>query len=113
VVLRAKKQGYITNPFTRRLVFPVKRGKVDAPKVIAAGPQSTAADMMLVAIIRAYRAGLKVRWTVHDELGISMRGPEDAEILRQAMEEPFDQLHGFWCPVDVGVGANWLEAKND
>jgi hypothetical protein len=69
--------------------------------------------MMLVAIIRAYRAGLKVRWTVHDELGISMRGPEDAEILRQAMEEPFDQLRGFWCPVDVGVGANWLEAKND
>lgn len=113
VVHIAKKQGYITNPFTRRLVFPVKSGKVDAPKVIAAGPQSTAADMMLIAITRVHEAGLKLRWTVHDELGISMRTQEDVDTLRRAMEEPFPQLNGFWCPVDVGTGANWLEAKGD
>jgi DNA polymerase I len=114
VIHEAKKKGYITNPFSRRLVFKVtSAGKVDAPKVLAAGPQSTAADMMLIALIRAHRAGLKVRWTVHDELGVSMTCPQDAHTLKEVMEQPFEQLGGFWCPADVDTGQSWLEAKGE
>lgn len=113
VVRTASKRGWLANPFGRRGYFQVdSKGKVEPAKVVAFTPQSTAADMMIRIIGNAYDAGLKLRWTVHDELGISSNDPlRDAEILREIMEAPFPELNGFSCPVDIGIGVNWYEAK--
>lgn len=108
----ARRNGWVRNPFGRRMYFRVgSGGKVDGPKVIASVPQSTAADMMLGALVRAKEAGLKVRWTVHDELGVSCRGKEDVEVLKKVMEVGFGELGGWWCPVEVNSGRTWAEAK--
>ncbi|TML05314.1 MAG: DNA polymerase I, partial [Actinobacteria bacterium] len=80
--------------------------------------QGTAADVMKLAMVRCHRAlhdqGLKTRLilTIHDEL--LFEGPPDetdasVELIRREMAAPWE--HEPPLDVDVGVGANWLEAK--
>jgi hypothetical protein len=59
-----------------------------------------------------------LRWDVHDELGVSARSLEEARTLKEAMEEPFAELKvagfypgGWFCPVSVGTGRSWADAK--
>jgi uracil-DNA glycosylase family 4 len=112
LVAHARKFGWVANPFGRRAYFRAKDGDVDPPKVISFVPQSTAADMMLEALVRARCAGLKLRFSVHDELGVSARELLDRTVLEQVMQSPYDRLGGWWCPADVGVGRTWAEAKH-
>ena len=80
--------------------------------------QGTAADIIKVAMVRARdelrTAGLSTRLVlqIHDEL--LFEGPEDeveqaSEIVRREMAGAFEMDPPL--EVDVGVGANWLEAK--
>jgi DNA polymerase-1 len=80
--------------------------------------QGTAADIIKVAMVRARdrlrEAGLGTRLVlqIHDEL--LFEGPEDeveaaSEIVRREMAGAFEMDPPL--EVDVGVGANWLEAK--
>ena len=111
VVERARRQGWLANPFGRRAYFPVTRdGLVNPPEAIAFTPQSTAADMMLVALGVADRQGLKIRWSVHDELGLS-GDASLVEVLRSVMEAPYPRLGGWSCPSDIHAAASWAEAK--
>lgn len=110
---QVRKNGFVVNPFGRRVyVEPGKSGWADFHKAIAGIPQSTCADMMLQLLHKADKAGLKILLTVHDELGVDApRGEEDAQLLKRLMEDPFQDLDGFWCPAEVGLGRTWKEAK--
>lgn len=112
-IRKAKTFGWVANPFGRRGYFRVGReGQIDVPKVLAFCGQSPAADMMLIAMLRAKKAGLTLRWTVHDELGISMKDNLDLNILKEVMTTPYEELGGWSCPVDLGVGLSWADAKS-
>jgi uracil-DNA glycosylase family 4 len=113
LVRQAAQQGWLSTPFTRRNYFLIGRdGKVDPPKVLAFQPQSSVGDMMLIALIRLQQAGLKLRWSVHDEAGISSKNSDaDATVLKQVMESGYEQLGGWGCPTEIGGGPSWAAAK--
>ncbi|HLL92960.1 MAG TPA: DNA polymerase, partial [Solirubrobacteraceae bacterium] len=81
--------------------------------------QGTAADIIKLAMVRCHRAlaesGLATRLllTIHDEL-LFEGPPAEAAAARELIER---EMVGVWegrepaLAVDVGVGANWLEAK--
>jgi len=80
--------------------------------------QGTAADIIKVAMVRCHRAlaeaGLATRLVlqIHDELlfeGPEREMKEAADIVRAEMIGAFALDPPL--AVDVGVGANWLEAK--
>jgi DNA polymerase-1 len=80
--------------------------------------QGTAADIIKLAMVRCHAAlgaeGLDTRLilTIHDEL--LFEGPSaEVDGARELIER---EMCGVWelepaMAVDVGVGANWLEAK--
>lgn len=105
---QAKNNGVVLNPFGRRFVFR----QVEMPKVIASLPQSTAGDMMLRVLARCLEMGLKLRFTVHDEVGISASTEEEMQVLKEIMEEPVPQLDGWHCPVSIGIARHWGDAKS-
>lgn len=110
----ASKQGYVVNVFGRRAYFrPNSRGEVEATKVYAFPAQSTAAGMLARIMLSVAEAGLKIRWTVHDEVGISTSDRKDGELLRELMMQPFPELDGWACPADLGFGKTWEAAKKD
>lgn len=112
VMLQVEKDGYIRNPFgyIQRFnkVFDYekvgskweKKPGPDANKVIASGPQSTAAAIIKEAMLRLFydrfdEAGQHLRLLVHDEL--FMEVPElDIDrvdgIMKEEMEKPIPQL---------------------
>lgn len=107
-----KRWGYVVNPFGRRVYVKASAwGQPDVPKAIAGIPQSTCADMMLQTARKASEAGLVLLLMVHDELGVDALVGDEEERLVKVMEEPFEELGGFWCPAEVGTGRNWKEAK--
>ena len=80
--------------------------------------QGTAADVMKLAMVHIHRAlrdeGLQTRQilTIHDEL--LFEGPQEesgaaVELIRREMAAPWK--YDPPLEVDVGIGANWLEAK--
>lgn len=107
LVERATKQMWIANPFGRRLHFS---GIPEASKVVAFLPQSSAFDVIADAMLRTAEAGLKIRLQIHDELLVS-GSRSDVKKLAEAMQLPHAALGGWYCPVEVGCGRNWLEAK--
>lgn len=123
-VAEAKKNGYVTTAFGRRRPVPELSSSNFAQRsfgerVAMNSPiQGTAADIMKIAMIRAYNAlkkqGLKARIAlqVHDELLIET--PKDEveavrEILMDAMVGAADMAVPF--EIDIHEGGNWLEAK--
>lgn len=72
--------------------------------------QGSAADQCIEAMIRAYDSGLKLLFTVHDELVISSPDPKrDLPVLKDCMENAY-QLR---VPViaDCNIGDSWGSAK--
>ena len=121
---KATDEGYVTTLFGRIRRIPELRARQRQTRQLGERLavnmviQGTAADIIKVAMVRcrdALRsAGLSTRLVlqIHDEL--LFEAPDDeveraSEIVRREMAGAFelDPPQG----VDVGVGANWLEAK--
>lgn len=109
-VAEARRLGYITTRFGRRVPFRVQDGKIKETEVAAALVQSPAADMLNVDAWRVREAGLKTRHLLHDEVGISARDTADVKLLKEIVELSYEEL-GWACPSDVGTGQSWAAAK--
>lgn len=119
----ARRDGYVETLLRRRRYLPdinsrnanvrgyAERNAVNAPI------QGTAADIIKIAMVkiadRLKREGLKTEMLlqVHDELNFNV--PHDEvdrvkELVREEMEGAFSL--SVPLRVDIGVGANWLEA---
>jgi DNA polymerase-1 len=80
--------------------------------------QGTAADLIKIAMIRIDRAlsvgGYRTRMLlqVHDELLLEAPAEEAGEV-RQLVKREMENVYKLRVPlvVDVGVGANWRDAK--
>jgi DNA polymerase I len=124
VVERAQDQGYVTTLMGRRRAIPELRSgnpntrRLGERLAVNTVIQGTAADIIKVAMVRCRRAlGEKSMTTrlvlqIHDEL--LFEGPPEemdgaVELVRREMCAAY-QLDPP-LEVDVGVGADWLDAK--
>jgi DNA polymerase I len=121
---RAQEDGFVTTLMGRRRAIPELRSgnpntrRLGERLAVNTVIQGTAADIIKVAMVRCHRAlgeaGMQMRLVlqIHDEL--LFEGPpgemgEATELVRRAMcgaaqlDPPLE--------VDIGIGADWLEAK--
>ena len=123
VIDQAREQGYVSTIFGRKRHLPdirssnatvrglAERNAINAPL------QGSAADIMKIAMIRAWeelrRRGLRsqIILQVHDELVVDIYKPEREEVAAIVVDtmEHAAKL-SIDLSVDYGVGANWLEA---
>lgn len=123
-VSEAREKGYVLTMYGRRRELPAVRSSNYTQRSLAERMamntpiQGTAADIIKLAMIRAYKAleeaGLKSRilLQVHDELVLEVKKEELAQveaILRDAME----QAASLSVPltIDINTGRNWADAK--
>jgi len=121
-IAAAIEQGYVTTLLGRRRQIPELRARnrqqhaLGERLAVNTVIQGTAADIIKVAMVRTQRAlaGLRSQLIlqIHDEL-LFEGPPEEMDQLRILVEA---QMTGAWeldppLAVDLGVGANWLEAK--
>jgi len=121
-IAAAIEQGYVTTLLGRRRQIPELRARnrqqhaLGERLAVNTVIQGTAADVIKVAMVRTQRALAGMRsqliLQIHDEL-LFEGPPEEMDQLRTLVEE---QMTGAWeldppLAVDLGVGANWLEAK--
>jgi len=103
-----KNNNYIKTMGGRRLTKGKDRGaEKDGLSKLA---QGSAADQCKKAMQLAYKAGIHIYFTVHDEINWSSCTPqEDVEIMQKLMEGAYK----LQVPVvaDMGIGNNWGEAK--
>ncbi|MGI8594903.1 MAG: DNA polymerase I [Solirubrobacteraceae bacterium] len=122
---QATELGHVTTLFGRRRQIPELKARnwqvrtLGERLAVNTVIQGTAADVMKLGMVRAHRAlheaGLSSRLilTIHDEL-LFEGPPEEMEELRALVER---EMIAPWeareppLAVDIGVGANWLEAK--
>jgi DNA polymerase I len=121
---RAKEDGYVTTLWGRRRQMPELRARnyqvrtLGERLAVNTVIQGTAADVIKLAMVRCHgalaQAGMSTRLllTIHDEL-LFEGPPAEMEAARKLIER---EMCGVWehdppMAVDVGVGANWLEAK--
>lgn len=119
----ARRQGYVTTLFGRRLALPdinsrnaVVRGYAER-NAINAPIQGTAADIIKIAMVRVYRRmrdeGLRAKMIlqVHDELNFTVPTDERERLARLVVEE-MEGAASLTVPLvaDCGWGTNWLEA---
>lgn len=124
VVADAKQKGYVLTKYGRRRELPGIRSSnfnqrsLSERMAMNTPIQGTAADIIKLAMIRAYSAlqdaGLKSRilLQVHDELVLEVvesELPEVQNILKEAMEHAA-QL-SVPLTIDINTGKNWAEAK--
>ena len=124
-VEKAMETGYVETLFNRRRFIPELSGtnktlQAFGKRVAMNTPiQGTAADIIKLAMVkvarRLEREGLKTKLIlqVHDEL--ILEAPENeaetaAKILKEEMENTANL--SVLLKTDVGIGKNWLEAKN-
>ncbi|MEA2297132.1 MAG: polymerase [Solirubrobacteraceae bacterium] len=121
-IVEATDRGYVTTLLGRRRQIPELRARNYQQRTLGERLavntviQGTAADIIKVAMVRCHRAldGLDTRLIlqIHDELLFEGPPEETEEVSRTVRAE----MTGAWeldppLAVDVGVGANWLEAK--
>ncbi|HSR14664.1 MAG TPA: DNA polymerase I [Gemmatimonadales bacterium] len=120
----ARSQGWVETLFRRRRYVPEIREKnfnirSFGERLAQNSPlQGSAADLIKVAMIRVHDAlaeqGMAARMLlqVHDELVLEAPPPE-VEAVRKLVRAHMEGAAGLRVPlvVDVGVGPNWLEAK--
>jgi DNA polymerase I len=122
---RAKEEGYVKTLWGRRRQIPELRARnyqvrtLGERLAVNTVIQGTAADVIKLAMVRTHAAladsGLqtKLLLTIHDEL-LFEGAPEEAAAARELIER---EMIAVWQPheppmaVDIGQGANWLEAK--
>jgi uracil-DNA glycosylase family 4 len=126
-----ERQNYLANPFGRRRWWYTRQ----VTEVYNFPPQSTAADMMYVAIREAEHnlpKGATLRLTVHDELvAVSHRDVvrQASEALRDVMNRQWPEIvaasrdertvkrfypQGFSVPADCTYGLqNWAQTKDE
>ncbi|MDZ7260846.1 MAG: DNA polymerase I, partial [candidate division KSB1 bacterium] len=122
-ISEARKRGYVTTLLNRRRYLPEilsdnRRMREFAERTAINTPiQGTAADLIKVAMINISRRlkerGLKTKMIlqVHDELVFEVP-KEELEQVRQLVKQEMEGAIQLDVPikVDIGVGANWLEA---
>lgn len=123
VIDQAREQGWVSTIFGRKRHLPdIRSGNATVRglaerNAINAPIQGSAADIMKIAMIRAWeelrRRGLRSRiiLQVHDELVIDMYKPEQEQVIAVVVDamEHAAKL-SIDLSVDYGIGDNWLEA---
>ncbi len=121
---RAKEEGHVKTLWGRRRQIPELKARnyqvrtLGERLAVNTVIQGTAADIIKLAMIRCHGAlageGMRTRLilTIHDEL-LFEGPPAEADAARELIER---EMCGVWVlepamAVDIGVGANWLEAK--
>ena len=124
VVAEAHETGYVTTMFGRRRELPAIKSRNFNQRMLAERMamntpiQGTAADVIKLAMIAAYRklreAGLKSRilLQVHDELVLEVKESE-LETVQAILHEAMEHVVSLSVPlsIDVHWGRNWAEAK--
>jgi len=122
---QATEMGHVTTLYGRRRQIPELKARnwqvrtLGERLAVNTVIQGTAADVMKLGMVRAQRAlheaGLRSRLilTIHDEL--LFEGPPEemdelSAVVQREMIAPWEEREPPLA-VDVGVGANWLEAK--
>ena len=122
-IAEAKEKGYVTTLLNRRRYLPEinsenRRMREFAERTAINTPiQGTAADLIKVAMIRIWRQfknrrlSAKMIMQVHDELVFEVPKAEVEEV-KQVVRQEMENAIQLQVPVkvDIGVGANWLEA---
>jgi DNA polymerase-1 len=124
VVAEAHETGYVTTMFGRRRELPAIKSRNFNQRMLAERMamntpiQGTAADVIKLAMIAAYRklreAGVKSRilLQVHDELVLEVKESE-LETVQAILHEAMEHVVSLSVPlsIDVHWGRNWAEAK--
>lgn len=124
VVAEAHETGYVTTMFGRRRELPAIKSRNFNQRMLAKRMamntpiQGTAADVIKLAMIAAYRklreAGVKSRilLQVHDELVLEVKESE-LETVQAILHEAMEHVVSLSVPlsIDVHWGRNWAEAK--
>lgn len=124
VVAEAHETGYVTTMFGRRRELLAIKSRNFNQRMLAERMamntpiQGTAADVIKLAMIAAYRklreAGLKSRilLQVHDELVLEVKESE-LETVQAILHEAMEHVVSLSVPlsIDVHWGRNWAEAK--
>jgi DNA polymerase I-like protein with 3'-5' exonuclease and polymerase domains len=96
-----EKKGYIKTMLGRRLRMDYDRPYKALNKLI----QGSAADQTSMALVKAYREGIPVLFSVHDSVEISSKDPEDAVRMKHIMETVADME--VPCYTEILTGKNW------
>ena len=121
---QAKEEGHVKTLWGRRRQIPELKARnyqvrtLGERLAVNTVIQGTAADIIKLAMVRCHSAlaesGLQTRLilTIHDEL-LFEGPPDETDAARKLIER---EMIGVWdheppLAVDIGVGANWLEAK--
>lgn len=124
VVAEVHETGYVTTMFGRRRELPAIKSRNFNQRMLAERMamntpiQGTAADVIKLAMIAAYRklreAGVKSRilLQVHDELVLEVKESE-IETVQAILHEAMEHVVSLSVPlsIDVHWGRNWAEAK--
>lgn len=117
-VREAERNGYIVNPWGRRMKVTEGREFTQAPSMYG---QGTTREMMGDAILRLIRKGdyyiRSMRAIIHDELLLEFSGftvEDDIEVAKECMEVEFNPGTPYGFPINFptgsGYGRNWLQA---
>ena len=123
-VAYAREHGYVETIFHRRRYIPELRDRnfnirAFGERVATNAPiQGSAADLIKVAMIRIHdalgsqRMQARMLLQVHDELVLEAP-PNEAETVAGIVRQAMEGAATLTVPlvVDLGMGANWLEAK--
>ena len=121
---RATEEGYVTTLFGRRRQIPELKARnyqvrsLGERLAVNTVIQGTAADIIKVAMVRSHDAlreralSTRLILQIHDEL-LFEGPPAEADAVRDLVAAAMTGAYPLEPPlvVDIGVGANWLEAK--
>src|SRR3984957_499414 len=124
-VSHARERGYVQTIFGRRRYIPELRDRnfnirAFGERLAQNSPiQGSAADLIKIAMIRIHRqlvdaqGSARMLLQVHDEL-VFETPPDEADALRALVIGEMEHAAELSVPlvVDVGVGANWVDAKS-